>query len=149
MQVQVVEMPAQRVAAVRHTGAYWRVGMAFEELAKRCAVLGLPAGPSVAVFYDDSESVPEAELRSIAGLLVDAGTDIGDLEEAWLPAGRYLVAEHVGHPSGLPPAWQRVYREHIPAGGHTLRDATTFEIYRSGDHADPDSMRTELYAPIA
>ena len=71
--VQVVEMPAQRVAAVRHTGAYWRVGMAFEELAKRCAALGLPAGPSVAVFYDDSESVPEEELRSIAGLLSTPG----------------------------------------------------------------------------
>jgi hypothetical protein len=40
-------------------------------------------------------------------------------------------------------------REHIPAGGHTLRDTITFEIYRSGDHSDPDSMRTELYAPIA
>ena len=65
-----------------------------------------------------------------------------------MPAGRYLVAEHVGHPSGLPQAWQRVYREHIPAAGHKLRDDITFEIYRSGDHSDPDSMRTELYAPI-
>jgi AraC family transcriptional regulator len=148
MQVEVVELPAQRVGAVRHTGAYWRVGMAFGELAKRCAALGLPVGASVAAFYDDAETVEEEKLRSIAGVLVDASTDIGDLEEVWLPAGRYLVAEHVGHPSGLPQAWQRVYREHIPAGGHTLRDDITFEIYRSGDHSDPDAMRTELYAPI-
>jgi AraC family transcriptional regulator len=149
MQVQVVELPAQRVGAVRHTGAYWRVGTAFEELAKRCAALGLPVGPSVAAFYDDAETVEEEKLRSIAGVLVDEATDIGDLEEVWLPAGRYLVAEHVGHPSGLPQAWQRVYREHLPAGGHRLRDDITFEIYRRGDHSDPDAMRTELYAPIA
>ena len=58
------------------------------------------------------------------------------------------VAEHIGHPSGLPQAWQRVYREHVPAGGHRLRDGIAFEIYSSGDHADPDSMRTELCTPI-
>jgi AraC family transcriptional regulator len=148
MQVQIVTLPAQRVGAVPHAGAYWRVGAAFEELARRTASLDRPAGaPMVAAFYDDPESVPEAELRSIAGVIV-ALTDIGDLEEAWLPAGRYLVAEHIGHPSGLPQAWQRVYREHVPAGGHRLRDGITFEIYRSGDHTDPDSMRTELCTPI-
>jgi len=41
-----------------------------------------------------------------------------------------------------------VYREHVPAGGHRLRDGIAFEIYSSGDHADPDSMRTELCTPI-
>jgi len=149
MQIKTVTLPAQRLGAVRHTGAYWRVGAAFEELARRTGSLGLPAdAPMVAAFYDDAETVPEAELRAIAGVIVAEGTDIGDLEEAWLPAGRYLVAEHAGHPSGLPQAWQRVYREHVPAGGHRLRDGITFEIYRGGDHADPDSMRTDLYLPI-
>jgi hypothetical protein len=41
-----------------------------------------------------------------------------------------------------------VYREHVPAGGHRLRDGIAFEIDRSGDHADPDSMRTEHCTPI-
>src|SRR5262249_515943 len=118
-------------------------------LGKRTASLGLTDAPMVAAFYDDPETVPEAELRAIAGVLVGEGTGIGDLEEVWLPAGRYLVAEHVGHPSGLPEAWDRVYREHIPARGHSSREGTRFEVYRSGDHSDPDAMRTQLYAPIA
>src|SRR5262249_17216326 len=32
MYVQIRHLPDQRVGAIRHSGAYWRVGMAFEEL---------------------------------------------------------------------------------------------------------------------
>jgi DNA gyrase inhibitor GyrI len=121
------------------------VGESPRELARRL----LLERAAVAAFYDDPETVPDAELRAIAAVFVGEQTGIGELEEVWLPAGRYLVAEHVGHPSGLPQAWDRVYREHIPASGHTSREGTRFEVYRSGDHSDPDAMRTQLYAPIA
>jgi DNA gyrase inhibitor GyrI len=56
MQIQIVTLPAQRVGAVPHTGAYWRVGDAFEALARRTASLGLPVGAPIAAFYDDPES---------------------------------------------------------------------------------------------
>jgi AraC family transcriptional regulator len=149
MKVETVEVPRQRVAAVRHTGPYWQIGKAFGELGPRAGALGL-TGLTVAAFYDDPETVPEAELRSVAGVLVPDGAAIGDLEEVWLPGGRFLKAEYFGHPSGLPQAWARLYREFVPDGDHRLRDDVTFEVYVSThDSAAAEQMQTDLYLPIA
>ena len=149
MKVESVEIPSRRVAAVRHVGPYWQIGKAFGALASRAEALGL-AGPPVAAFYDDQEAVPEDELRSIAGMLVAPDAEIGELEEVWLPGGRFLKAEYLGHPSGLLQAWARLYREYIPDGGFQLRDEITFEVYVSThDNAEPEQMQTDLYAPVA
>ena len=147
MKVETIELPRQRMAAVRHVGPYWQIGKAFESLLPTAGALGL-AGHPVAAFYDDPDVVPEEELRSVAGMLVPADADLGGLEEVWLPDGRFLKAEYVGHPSGLPQAWARLYREYIPDGGHRLRDEITFEIYVSSHDAGPEKMQTDLYAPI-
>jgi len=149
MKVEAVEMPSQRVAAVRHVGPYWQIGKAFGELMPRAQALGV-TGLGVAAFLDDQEAVPEEELRSVAGVLVPLDAEIGELDEFWLPGGRFLKTEYLGHPSGLPQAWARLYREHIPDGGYELRDEITFEVYVSAhDAAEPETMQTDLYAPIA
>lgn len=152
MQLDVIDLPATRLAGVRHRGPYYEIGQAFGALEQHVAKLGLPKSADtmlVAVYLDDPDSKPPAELESIAAISVPDGTDIGDLEESALPAGKYLRAQFVGHYSGLPAAWQRLYAEHIPAGGYTLRDGVNFEAYVS-DHAttSPDDLRTDLYVPI-
>jgi AraC family transcriptional regulator len=119
-------------------------------LAPTLEALGLVGLSPVAAFYDDQETVPEEELRSIAGVLVPSDADIGELEEVWLPSGRFVKAAYLGHPSGLPQAWARLYREHIPDGGYRRRDDLTFEVYVSThDSGEPEKMQTDLYAPIA
>ncbi|GAB3406129.1 AraC family transcriptional regulator [Flindersiella endophytica] len=153
MQVEVVELPTTRLAAVRHRGPYFQIGSAFGTLEQHIAKLGLPKEPEtllVAVYYDDADSKPAAELESVAAISVADDADIGELEETSLPAGKYLRAQFVGHYSGLPAAWQRLYAEVIPTSGHTLRDGVCFEAYLS-DHATtaPDDLRTDLYVPIA
>lgn len=151
MRIEVIEMPDQRLAAVPHVGAYWAIGKAFEQLRARAQALGiLSPGQSVAVFYDDPDTVAEADLRSVAGAIVPAGADIGDLEETSLPAGRYLRAEFIGEYSGLPEAWRSLYAKHIPEGGHELRDGACFEVYvTEHGEVEPAKMRTDLYVPIA
>ena len=79
----------------------------------------------------------------IAGLLVDAGTR-HRRPRGGVAAGRAGTSSP--STSAIRPGCRRrgsgcTASTSRPAG-HTLRDATTFEIYRSGDHADPDSMRT-------
>jgi AraC family transcriptional regulator len=150
MRIEVIDMPDQRLAAVPHVGAYWAIGKAFMELHTRAQAIGvLSPGQTVAVFYDDPDTVAETDLRSIAGTVVPAGADIGDLEEASLPGGRYLRAEFIGEYSGLPEAWRSLYSKHIPDGGYELRDGACFELYVT-DHGavEPAKMRTDLYVPI-
>src|SRR6185503_12733393 len=83
MRIDVTDMLDQRLAAVRHVGAYWAIGKAFGELRTRADALGL-RGSAVAVFYDDPDTVAEADLRSLAGLMVSSLVAIGDLEESSL-----------------------------------------------------------------
>ena len=152
MKLDVVDLPARRLAAVRHQGLYMQIGAAFGRLGQKCAALGLEPAPDaiqVAVYYDDPETTPADELRSIAAVSVPEDTVIGDLEEERLPAGRFLRAEYVGHYSGLGDAWGRLYAEDVPAGGYTLRDGVVFEVYVSDhDTTPPDELRTDLYVPI-
>ena len=152
MKLDVVELPARRLAAVRHRGPYVQIGAAFGALGQQAAALGLGRDPDaiqVAVYYDDPESTPAEELQSIAAVSVAENADIGDLEEARLPAGRFLRAEFVGHYAGLSDAWSRLYAEDIPAGGYTLRDDVCFEVYVSDhDSTPPDELRTDLYVPV-
>jgi AraC family transcriptional regulator len=148
MKVEPVELPVQRMAAIRHVGPYWQIGKAFAALVPTARALGL-TGSMVAAFYDDQEAVLEEALRSVAGVLVPRDAQIGELEEVWLPGGRFLQAAYLGHPSGLPQAWARLYREYLPDGGYQLRDEITFEVYVSThDDAEPEKMQTDLYAPI-
>jgi AraC family transcriptional regulator len=150
MRVDIVDTPAQRLAAVSHVGAYWQIGKAFEELAGRAGPLGLLAGGhTVAVFNDDPDTVAEADLRSAAAVIVGPDVAIGDLEESSLPGGRYLRAEFIGEYGGLPEAWRTLYAKHIPEGGHELRDGVCFEIYVTAmGQVPPEQMRTDLYVPI-
>ena len=153
MKVDVVEVPATRLAAVPHQGPYFEIGRAFSTLEQKIAERGLGKEPDairVAIFYDDSDSKPAAELRSVAAISVPEGVDIGDLEEARLPDGTFLRAEFIGHYAGLETAWGQLYGEYVAAGGYTLRDGVNFEVYVSDhDNTPPDDLRTDLYLPIA
>jgi AraC family transcriptional regulator len=151
MRVEIIDAPARRLAAVPHVGAYWAIGKAFAELAERAGAIGLLAGAqTVAVFYDDPDTVPEADLRSTAAVIVPSDAAIGDLEESSLPGGRYLRAEFIGEYGGLPEAWRAMYAKHIPDGGYELRDGVCFEIYVTAHgEVPPEQMRTDLYVPIA
>lgn len=152
MKFDIVEMPALRLAAVRQVGPYGEIGTAFGLLEPKIVALGLTEDPSairVAVWLDNPDLKPADELESLAAISVTDDAEIGDLEEARLPAGTYVRAEFVGHYSGLGEGWAQLYGEIIPSNGLTPRDAVTFEVYVS-DHASvpPDELRTDLYVPI-
>lgn len=152
MKTEVVEMPAKRLAGIRHTGAYHTIGRTFEVLGQKAGPLGLFKGPDsmmIGLYYDDPETTPESELQSMAAVSVDEDAQIGDLEESRLEAGKYLKAEFVGHYSGLDQAWAQFYGKSIAESGHALRDGACLEVYVS-DHATtpPDQLVTHLYAPI-
>jgi len=150
MRVETIDVPAYRLAAVPHVGAYWAIGKAFTELHERAGPLGLlPGARTVAVFYDDPDTVPEADLRSTAAVIVAPDAAIGDLQESSLPGGRYLRAEFIGEYGGLPEAWRAMYAKHIADGGYELRDGVCFEIYVTAHgEVPPERMRTDLYVPI-
>jgi len=85
------ELPPLRVAAVEHDGPYLEIGRAFDRLFGILVPRGLVrAQPRlVGIYLNDPTAVPQAKLRSRAGLIVDDvfPIDAEDFAEAAIEGG--------------------------------------------------------------
>ena len=153
MQVNVITLPTQRVATIRHVGPYNQIGKAFSKLGPLCEQAQLlgPYASMLAIFHDDPKTTPEDELRSDAGIVVSPHAVIpSSLSELELPAGQYAVAIHVGSYSGLGDAWARYTGQWLPQSGYRRGEGVAFEKYlNTPQHTAEAELRTELYLPLA
>lgn len=153
MHVEVKQLPAQRVAAVRHVGPYRRISDAFGRLGEIAGPAGLveQRPTMLALYYDDPEITPEAELRSDAAIVVPDRVELpAGLDEHRLPAGRYACTLHVGPYEQLGDTWSRFMGQWLPHSGERMAEGTSFEIYLNTPAEVPSTeLRTELYVPLA
>jgi AraC family transcriptional regulator len=152
MQVDIEQFPETRLATVQHRGPYNEIGKAFERLGSIAGPAGLfaHAGGMVAIYHDDPESTPVAELRSDAGLIVRSDVELPrGVEETRIPAGRYAKTTHIGPYDGLGNTWGKFMGEWLPSSGHKVGDGPAFEIYVSDMRTTPkEQLRTDLYVPV-
>ena len=152
LEVEIVDRPARRLAAIRHLGPYHQIGRAFGQLGAAAAAGGLlqPGTEMLAVYYDDPTTTAPDALRSDAAVTVADDIVLPEgLTEQRLPVGRYARASHVGGFEGLPDAW-RALRDWFPGSGHRWGNGASFEHYVSDMRTTPkEQLRTDLYAPIA
>ena len=153
MDVIIENMRDVRIAAVTHFGPRNMVGEAFGRLARIAGPAGLLAQPGammVAVFHDDPETIPAAELRTSAGVIVPEQCAIpAELSELRVPAGKYARSTHRGHYAGLSDSWDKLMGQWLPNSGCRVADRPAYEAYRVADHAKPDTLETDLYIAIA
>jgi AraC family transcriptional regulator len=153
MDVAVVEMQEVRLAAIAYIGPRKMIGEAFGRLAAIAGPAGLlsrPGAAMAAVFDDDAETTPAAELRSSAAVIVEPACVIpAELSELRIPAGKYARAIHRGHYAGLSDSWDRLMGQWLPGSGYRVDDRIAYEVYRVADHSRPESLETDLYLAIA
>ena len=152
MDVQVIDRPALRVGALRHTGPYQQIGEVFRRLGDIAGGAGLfqhPGAAMLAVYHDDPDSTPPDRLRSDAAIAVAEGVALtAGLTERHVPGGRYARTLHVGPYEQLGNAWGRFKREGLEA--HRRRDGASYEVYLNDPMQTPkEELQTELYIPIA
>lgn len=155
MEVRVVDMPRVRLACVRHVGPYHEIGEAFGKVWSLAAPAGLvgPGSRSVGIYHDDPGSVPPAELRSDACIIVDADethvTAVPGLSYYEGLDGRYAIATYKGPYHGLGAAWTEFLRDYLPASGLEVRDGQCFELYLNDCTEVPESdLVTEIAMPV-
>lgn len=98
-QVSIGHLPRLRVAMIAVRGDYRLTSRAFERLMTVAATTGMltPGTRTIGIYYDDPESVAEAELRSAACITVaDEWTPSGELTNAYIEGGRYAKIVHTG-----------------------------------------------------
>lgn len=153
MELETKTLPSMRFAALGHSGAYMLIGPTFHKLAEIAGPSGLfalPGAMMAGLYHDDSSKTPQDQLRSAAAILIPQGAAIpAGLVEERVDGGRFACFTHVGSYQQLGNAWMRLKRELIPAGGHVLRDATSYEFYLNDPGQVPESeLKTEICVPI-
>lgn len=150
--VEIRDLPDQHLVSVAHTGPYPEINHAFERLFASLATRGLigQTGHMVGVFLDDPGVTPAANLRSHAGVVVDAGFAVPDaLDRYTLPAGPHAVLTYRGPYAGLPAAYDQLFGLWLPASGRMMADRPSFEVYLNSPMDTPqDQLLTELHLPL-
>lgn len=153
MNVEIKEMPELRAATLRHAGPYNQISEAFARLGEIAGSAGLlkDCPTMLAIYHDDPETTPEAELTSDAAIVVPADAKIpAGLVEQRVPGGRYATTTHVGPYEQLGDVWARFMGQWLPKSGERLAESMSYEIYRNTPMDVPkEKLKTEIYLPLA
>ena len=150
MVVRIETLALIHVARMRHVGPYAEVEPCFERLFRWAAVVGVPTGRVLTLFYDDPEAVTPERLRSDACVEVHTdqepppGIVLGPVGD-----GRYAVYRLVGPYVGISEACRRLFGEWLPGSGESMDERPCMEIYRK-TQADtpPEQLVTDLCVPL-
>lgn len=154
LNMEIKELPATRVAAIRHVGPFCDLKPSFEKICAWGGAAGVfgPTTRVVGIFHDDPRSTPEAELRSDAAVTVDAGVtpeaDSGvTIHE--IPAGAYAVGVFKGPYENLESAYSWIFGTWASESGQTLLPQASFEVYLNDPTSvAPSELLTEICLPI-
>ncbi|OLO67950.1 AraC family transcriptional regulator [Actinomyces oris] len=144
--VRVETRRGYRLAVSEHRGAYMDIGRAFSRVRDRVGSGSL----MVAIYEDDPDAVPPADLRSAAGTVVGPGTKIPhDLAERMVPDGRYAIMHYVGPYSSMHAAYLWLYGQWLPSSGEEPRDHPIVEEYLTDPATTPpvDAV-TDILLPL-
>ena len=152
MKSSVVVQQPLRVAGVRHIGPYHEIGKAFAQLGPALQGTNLLSATvtMVGIYHDDPETIPPAQLRSDAGIVVDKSAQIpAALTETLLPGGRFLHTRHLGPYDGLPAAWAYLRDEAMRAHGVRRGDGPGYVLYANNPgNASASDLITDIYIPV-
>ncbi len=151
--VTIERFASVSLAAVSHEGDYMQITRAFKRVIAWADAKGLD-GRSLrgfGIYYDDPETVPAAEQRSEAGLVVPAGMALdGEVRRVEIPAGHCASVIHKGPYAELERAYHFLYRDWLSRSGRLPADRPCFEEYLNDPSALPSSdWLTRVYLPLA
>jgi AraC family transcriptional regulator len=144
--------PALRLAVLAHHGAYGGIGATFDRLNAWAAARGLMGAETrfIALYHDDPMTVPEADLRSEAGLTVPPGVEASEgVRILDLPPTRCAVLVFRGPYAELEPIYTWLYRDWLPASGEDPADQPPREEYLNDPRSLPPSeWLTAIMMPL-
>jgi AraC family transcriptional regulator len=151
MAVTIEERAPMRFAYLTHIGPHKAIGRTFEKLYAWASPRSLTGAHAVglAVYLDDANAVPAAELRSEAGVSVAEEVEGGgEVRVRTLPGGRYAVQLLKGPYAGLDAAYRNLFAW-LAGSGERRADAPIVEVYLNDPHTTaPADLVTEICLPL-
>jgi AraC family transcriptional regulator len=153
MQVEIVDFPETRVAALEHRGAEHLVYLTTARFIewRQANGAGPASGRTYGVHFTDARVVAPEDYRLDLCVSVERAVDPNPqgVVEKLIPGGRCARIRHIGsrhHVTGV--EW--LYQEWLPASGERLRDFPLFFHYVNvGGGVKEHEMITDVYLPLA
>jgi AraC family transcriptional regulator len=149
--IEIRDMPAQQVVGLAHQGAYMTIGESFEKAWVIVAERDLFAQMSAAigVYFDDPTSVPEDQLRSLAGMGWRGESTPEGMQRCDLSGGKTAVMTFKGPYARITEGYDQLYGQWLPNSGEMPADDPCYEIYLN-DPRDtaPEDLLTEICLPL-
>ena len=138
MHIEIKQLPAMRLAYLRHTGPYGQpsIPQTWDRFVRWCEQQGFlaPRRLMLGIGQDNPEVTPADKLRYDCCVQVDAGFTVPRNEP--LPigvrdfaAGRFACARFAGHGPDLGAAWQQLYGQWLPQSGYVPGNRPGIELY--------------------
>lgn len=142
MEVNIVQLPAVRVAYQRYIGPYgpgvtefWRV-----KVAPWMQAHGLQDQICYGIGHDDPSVTAAGKCRYDACVTILGDFVPGSQANVkTLPGGAYAVAKFNGLVTAVNDAWMELIREHLPASGMQCDDRPCFEQFSANSALDPQT----------
>lgn len=150
--VSIETAPTRNLAVIAHRGPYLEIGGAFEKAAAIVNTRNLWAqvGTMIGVYFDDPTSVPEADLRSMAGFELKEGAELPEGFDAYkIETGPVGCLTYPGPYAGMQKAYDYLYSEWLPASGRDPADAPAYEVYlNTPAEVAPGDLLTNICLPL-
>lgn len=144
--------PGLRLAGMIHRGPYHEMGLTFERLYAWAGPRGLVDAEACAygVYYDDPDSVPPDQLRSLAGIVVPVDVDPEPgIEVVEIPPGPVAALLYRGPYADLEDAYSYLYGVWLPQSGREPAHSPPFEVYLNDPKlVPPTEWLTEVNVPL-
>ncbi len=151
--VDIVDLPAQAVVALRHRGPLAGIGADMRRLRELAGTAGLQTtGPMAARFHDYAGMDADADYEVVIGVLLPPGAPfpaaLGDARGEWLPPRCALETVHRGPHDHMDAAWDAVTAA-CAAGGRTPSGPVeeVYEVTRA-DGVPPEQYVTRVRLPL-
>ncbi|MFY9655864.1 MAG: GyrI-like domain-containing protein [Methylocystis sp.] len=150
MQVEIVEIAPMRLHTVLHVGPVTEIPQAWRRLDGWLSGRGLREGVELAVGLCEKAPNEAGVIVYRAGVLLRGAVAASDgVEIVEAPGGRYACYRHVGPHSEIAEAFQKLYREWLPASGYQPDDRPALDICGNDPSVTPaPELVTELLLPV-
>jgi AraC family transcriptional regulator len=151
--VEIKTIDTIHAVGMRHLGPYPEIGGTFSQLLAWAAKRDLLTAEyrTIAIFYDNPGTVPAAELRSDACLVVATAEPDAEasVQEVAIPGGLYAVHIHKGPYAELPEVYWWIYKDWLQVNGHEAENQPAFEEYLNDPRIlPPTEWLTAIYVPL-
>ncbi|MDA5534181.1 DNA gyrase inhibitor SbmC [Yersinia mollaretii] len=135
MTFKIVEKQPKKVVSIRLIGPYHEtIPRGFNQLSSLYTQHQIPAKEWLALYWDNPETNPPAELRADVSLAVADDyilpaslSDQLTLQE--IPGGLYAVYHTRVTDDDYAKAWGELYHQHLPQSGYRPAEGACYEVY--------------------